>query len=562
MRKLLFFVPILLVWFFLSGCTKNLLGDITPPPSALAPEPQPATVEPTQESRPFVAPDPTNGAAVYTEKCLPCHGASGLGDGPEAANLPAPPHSIGNRDVALAITPVNWFQVVSQGNMQKFMPPFEGSLTERQCWDVVAYLYTLPMSREQFLSGKKVYVEQCQSCHGERGRGDGIKISQLSSPAPDWGDPTRMAKISTAELYLGISAGIEPDMPGFSNMLNDQELWAVMDYVRMLSFSPYDPPISGIPPASNDSETRQPTSTPPSSITVTNETTPFAVNATKTVDALAAQVTIERTSDTSTLIAQRLHLILDFPSPGVIQVAEVFIIVNPGNKMIVPESSDKPLLQFELPPGFTNLNIQDESIGDRFILTDQGFGDTQLIQPQATEQIVFAFDLSYDHNVNLDIRLPVAVQQVIVMLPSGGVSLQSSQLTGAGQRDVQGTNLDLYVGSDFKQAELLKMEISGKSQTLNEVSRNDSSTNLAIGLGVFGVALLGVGFWFYRSQSTTQPHPGSIKENPVLPFQNREDVLDAIVVLDDLYRGGKLSKEAYIYQRTDLKARLKTMGKS
>jgi hypothetical protein len=42
-------------------------------------------------------------------------------------------------------------------------------------------------------------------------------------------------------------------------------------------------------------------------------------------------------------------------------------------------------------------------------------------------------------------------------------------------------------------------------------------------------------------------------------FESSEDVLDAIVALDDLHRAGKISDEAYQKRRTELKDILKGM---
>jgi hypothetical protein len=40
----------------------------------------------------------------------------------------------------------------------QFMPPFGGSLTDRQRWDVVAYIYTLSMQPNQLAEGAELYA--------------------------------------------------------------------------------------------------------------------------------------------------------------------------------------------------------------------------------------------------------------------------------------------------------------------------------------------------------------------------------------------------------------------
>jgi len=88
---------------FLSAC--SLAEDITPPPGAeqmaVAQEQPLATNGPLF---PLVPPSPADGQAVFAEKCAPCHGPAGMGDGPQAAQLPNPVAPIGSADFARQAT--------------------------------------------------------------------------------------------------------------------------------------------------------------------------------------------------------------------------------------------------------------------------------------------------------------------------------------------------------------------------------------------------------------------------------------------------------------------------
>ena len=76
---------------YLTACSFSLAEDITPPPGAQQPVVQASTQEaPTGPLYPLVPPDPAAGAANFAEKCAPCHGDTGLGDGPSASELPVP----------------------------------------------------------------------------------------------------------------------------------------------------------------------------------------------------------------------------------------------------------------------------------------------------------------------------------------------------------------------------------------------------------------------------------------------------------------------------------------
>ena len=78
------------------------------------------------------------GKAVYTAECLTCHGPSGKGDGPQAAQLETNP---GNLTTLQGQSPGALFWKVSEG--KKPMPTFSTKLSEQQRWDVVNYIQTL-----------------------------------------------------------------------------------------------------------------------------------------------------------------------------------------------------------------------------------------------------------------------------------------------------------------------------------------------------------------------------------------------------------------------------------
>ncbi|HEX9012582.1 MAG TPA: c-type cytochrome, partial [Anaerolineaceae bacterium] len=65
---------------FLAGC--SLAEDVTPPPGYQEPTAAPQAVS-AAVTLPQIAPDPANGASIFAEKCAPCHGSAGMGDGPQ-----------------------------------------------------------------------------------------------------------------------------------------------------------------------------------------------------------------------------------------------------------------------------------------------------------------------------------------------------------------------------------------------------------------------------------------------------------------------------------------------
>ncbi len=229
----------ILAALILSGCGLSLAGDVTPPPNYNSNQPLTKAGETSVPNAevvfPIVPPDPAQGAAIYAEKCLPCHGAKGMGDGPQSANLPNPPAAIGSADFAANSKPVDWFNVVTNGNLEKFMPGFT-SLDDRQRWDVISYVYSLSMSQDQLAQGKTLYNAKCASCHGETGQGDGPQALSLTTKPASWSDQSLLAKLSTNDMVQLIQSGTGA-MPAYQGQLDTAQSVAVAYYLRSLSFA-------------------------------------------------------------------------------------------------------------------------------------------------------------------------------------------------------------------------------------------------------------------------------------------------------------------------------------
>ncbi len=224
----------LFIALWLSGCNFSLAADVTPPPGY---QPQPETQAQAEATSgplyPLVPPDPLKGQEIYSEKCAPCHGVSGQGDGPRANELPNPIEPIGKPELSRQSSPAAWFKVISRGNMERFMPAFT-SLTDRERWDVVAYLYDLSATQESITQGAALYQANCVKCHGANGDGNG---PAAAGKMPDFTDQESMAGKSAAELFQAISSGVSPGMEGYAGALAEDERWALTDYLRSLTFA-------------------------------------------------------------------------------------------------------------------------------------------------------------------------------------------------------------------------------------------------------------------------------------------------------------------------------------
>ena len=653
------FILLLILAAFLSACSFSLAADITPPPGSELP----ASAQSTQSVAaspvyPIVPPDLVNGHKLYIQECVQCHGSQGMGDGPQAAQLSVPVATLGLSDFSRLYSPAEWYTVVTQGNMEKFMPAF-ANLTDRQRWDVVAYAMSLSAPDSLVSQGEALYQQKCVTCHGQSGNGDGPDASKLSTSPKIFTDQAFMAQSSSASLYQAISAGITPDMPAYTGTLNDNERWALTAYLRSLTFAvpqstgntyPAPSAIATAEPTSNAYPVAEAspnpilTQTPPlSSTTEVTPTVTFLGSVTVqlindsggdapsdapvtlygfdnmqntysetlttgengvytftnvimpegrvflagtdyasgtygsdivTVDPatpnLNLQITVyDSTTDVSLLTTDRVHIFFDFTDPQNVQVIEVFIISNPTKQAIVAPTQDGTVVTFPLPQGYSNLQFQQGELGIRYVEISQGFADKMTVNPGVGQyQVIFAFQLPYDHKLNFVQPMFLPTSAVVVMAPDNGIKVDSAMLQDGGTRDYNGSTYRMYNGSSLIAGSSLEFTLSGNpKKSTTSIFTQGTLQNMAIGLGVFGLVLVLVGLWLFRRYQRKLALHRSLEgtdmaASPIEVFATPEDegtLMDAIIALDDQYHAGNLPEEAYLERRAVLKEKLRKL---
>ena len=167
------FIFVVALTLLLSACNFTLAEDITPPPNYVPPTPVPTLV-----LYPSKASSVQNGAAIYVEKCMPCHGETGLGDGEQGIQLGVTVRAFGLSEIARPASPAQYYTAVTRGNIERFMPPF-ASLTDEERWDVTAYVLTLHTSEEDIQKGKELFEKNCADCSTDYFKSE-EKMSTLS----------------------------------------------------------------------------------------------------------------------------------------------------------------------------------------------------------------------------------------------------------------------------------------------------------------------------------------------------------------------------------------------
>lgn len=211
--KLRHFIFFAISTTLLAACNFRLAADVTPPPGYVAPTPAP-TLGPLY---PASAPDIDNGAMIYVEKCAPCHGHTGLGDGSDGKELPVTVPAFALPETAKKASPAAWYTMVTQGNLDRFMPPFL-SLSDQERWDVVSYALTLHTTAQQLETGKALFEENCADC------------------AKAFSNQEMMSALTEDQLVKMIKEGAG-DVAAFGSNLSDDEVYAVAAYIRTLTFA-------------------------------------------------------------------------------------------------------------------------------------------------------------------------------------------------------------------------------------------------------------------------------------------------------------------------------------
>ncbi len=585
------------------GCNFTLAADITPPPDYVPPPAQ-ATLG---VLFPADAADIRNGALIYIENCLPCHGEEGLGDGPQSQQLPVPVAALGLPENARRASPARWYTVVTQGNLDRFMPPFT-SLSDQERWDVVSYALSLHTTPEQIQQGKQLFESNCANC------------------ATDFfTDQEKMAALSEDDLVNLIKAGSDA-VPAFGSNLSEDGLYAVAAYLRSLSFNAAPPaqaegtpsaetipspgegtvqaeeavaiPGMGIVRGSLDnksggalqdgltvrlrvfdhtSDSGGPQETmsvetvlledgtfvfenvelPEGRILLVNVTyqgityqSEFSVIEADTVEVQFQPIAIyESTDDFSQLSFGQLHIAFDFAPSDVLQVFEIYTFKNETDQAILIKTDGTSVPFITLPEGAQGAGFEAGQDTNPFVGADGGFA----ILPSAeTYSLIAFFSLPYDpQRTEISQPLPVHTDSALLFLPEG-IRLQSGQLIESGVQQISNTNFHTYTAQDLQAGDALTFVLSGRPTGGATPNIFGLDQSLVFGAGALGLALIMLGVWMYvhdRIQPKEFDQAGD-SDDP-------EDLMDAIIALDDLHRAGKIPDQAYRARRSELKDKLK-----
>lgn len=264
----------------------------------------------------------------------------------------------------------------------------------------------------------------------------------------------------------------------------------------------------------------------------------------------------DTTTDDSALIIDRLHVFIDFLQPDLVQIAEIYIFSNLGNETLVPEIPGQANVMFSLPVEASEIEFEDGVLGQRYLRTQDGFGDTVSIPPGVGEyQVVVYYTLPYLRNrLNFVHTTNYPVGAVVVMNTDSQVKAKGSYLEDLGIQAIPTGNVHVYSGRALGRGEELQFRLSGKPEIA--LNQTDSSASLFQGavivLGALGGVIFLAGLWlFLRSRKEK-----AIEDEGFEGGKDQDEILDSIIALEDLFNKGEIPEKTFLEKRNQLKKKL------
>ena len=574
----------------------------------------PAAASPDRQTGPSFPPSARTGEALYQENCAPCHGVTGLGDGPAAVDLPQGATALADPAIARPVTPADWFQVIKEGRMALMMPPWKNQLTDEQIWDVTAYALYLHNSDAELAQGETVWGEQCAVCHGPAGAGDGEQAVADGLAMPDLTDPAFTAGRSLDDWYTVTSAG-QGAMPGFADTLSDEEMRAAVAYARSFTFQPN---VVAAAPAGEgqlsgqvlNGTTGQPAQTkvtlnifdnfqalqPQEVEAAADGTFTFGGLPTGSQYAFLLSTTygdasfgsdIVRFGEGETTLDVPLQVFDSGDTPGEITVslAQWFVDTQEGALLVgelyrINHESDtvytggeevapgkRAVLRFPLPDGVMSVALDGGEIGERFIRTADGIVDTQPLAPGGA-QVLLRYLLPFDGS-DAELSHPVGypVDRLNVLVVDGPEV--TTDLQNVGVQTAAEQQWNSFEGANLPAGQEISLRLAGLAgaQGGEVVSfANDSAVvaqtpGLLIGIGAAALAAVLVvlgGYLLLKPKGAAEPQAvieAAPAEATDLVAEQRR-LAASIAQLDDLYASGGIEEERYQRSRAALKRSL------
>ena len=180
-----------------------------------------------------------DGALVYAQHCVVCHGDKGDGDTRVRRGLSAPPTDFTTARARADLTRERMLHSVNGGNPGTAMMAFGTRLSQAEIAAVVDYIRSTFMTGKanaalppKIAEGEQLYVRHCAVCHGDEGSGAVWTQSSLNPPPRNFTAAMR-EELTRERMITSVTYGRPGTaMMSFRKRLSTQEIATVVDYIR------------------------------------------------------------------------------------------------------------------------------------------------------------------------------------------------------------------------------------------------------------------------------------------------------------------------------------------
>jgi mono/diheme cytochrome c family protein len=185
------------------------------------------------------AAETANGALIYAQHCVICHGDKGDGDTRVRRGLSAPPTNFTTVESRKELTRERMLRSVSDGLPGTAMMAFGSRLSHTEITAVVDYIRSTFMTGKanaslppKIAEGEQLYVRHCAVCHGDEGSGAVWTQSSLNPPPRNFTaalrDVLTRERMITSVTYGRPGTAMMP----FRSRLSAEQIATVVDYIR------------------------------------------------------------------------------------------------------------------------------------------------------------------------------------------------------------------------------------------------------------------------------------------------------------------------------------------
>jgi hypothetical protein len=468
-----------------------------------------------------------------------------------------------------ALSEVELARIIEEGNDQ--VPAFGASLSDDEVWAVSAYLRTLSFDTAPVVSApaasatpEAVTVTEspadAETPSGETPAGTPLSTVEGTEQSPATSDVTAVVQAgfgtisgsvenkTGADLLSDLTVTLRGYDHGADPSLGPQEVFSqegIVDEDGSFVFENIEIPLNRIFLAelAYDGMDLQ---------------SGFAIVKEGDTSLTLPPITLyNKTEDTSALVVDEARIFFEYGT-DVVQVFNVYSFRNPSEEMIVVKLNENGEVPFlKAPAGSSGFGYEPMQDSEPFQNVENGFA----IPPSEGSYGLISFasvPKAKDFEFSQQFVLPATT--VTVFVPEG-VTVKGDKATDAGVQAIQNFNFQIYDMGSVAAGESLSVSVSGtpkESETASTPAESTSNQNLLIGAGALGVALILAGAWMYLRDRNREEDSTSGREEGN-EFESSEEVMDAIIALDDLHRAKKISDGAYQKRRAELKEILKGM---